>query len=1067
MKPNVCLISSLRKPFRSLLLLILFGLISFGFITKAVGFILVQRETEVLGSYYRSIGVLDNVNDPQSGDVSAGIELIKTSPYFAYGDQRRLVSGVLQQTYNSYGRFYWSNSTEFLGQIPKEHWFNVHNTDRWFIGELIKKEEVKDDKRKQPEDKITIGYYLEFRIDTLLAAYPEDARQGQSLGLLFMFEGNEAAVPLIEEIEVGQRYLIRGWKDVGFPLDFDWENTNYADLELLPLDDQGLWYIRLASEASIDFSDPDMASIKNDIDILNENLHALGIITTADMSAMPIFQEASREYYLVEGRWLNHQDDLAGNKVIVVPNDFAAMRGFKLGDELMLTFRPLKDTFIGLIRDGVDTFAWRSYPTYQEPFKIVGLYEGTTKPPAILAYIPASSLRPGFASSTKYPYREEGDYSFVLDSPRNETKFIQEYKVPLQALGINLTFLANNGPAYWAAVDPIRRSSSADILIFGLLMVVALIMAVFIYLMQRKRDYAILRALGVPVKQANGQLILPLLLLGGLGIIIGGLPSWNYALSKAKASISTIPTPAGVYPSADLSPFFLAGLCVAIFLLLALFSWLGVFLLAHKPVFEILQGETFRSKGGQKGTRNNALSKPIHSLYSSLAGTVNHEGSGLQEPPANKANLAAQRKYHPSSLSQYVIHHLVRSKTKSFLTLAIALGFMLASGWIRQTMERSLIEVDRLYDTTVVEADILLADPTRLSTEETPTKGSGFVYQKTIDSVLNSGFVKSSALEADITWPEISKLDTLETFAVFIPVYAYDSPDAFYSGVADPGSLSFATGWDMERFAGPRTLEEIRKDGVPAIFPAILLEQLQLEVGEKVQITDPFINDFPCFIVGQYTGGRSLAIHGGKIPWFYSPSDSILISLSAMKSIERSQIKYTVAHFVLDPTKNRELAQFRADMEKVMQGSGAGTGDLRFMIWDEELKVVVSQLDKNITLLKVLYPVVIAVSVLIGAGLCFLLLLQATREAAIMRVLGTTRTAVQLALIIEPLILSIGGVIIGLVISRLLWTASGLVPTVPLLSGAGLYLAGVLVGLVIGTISVTNKKPIELLQVKE
>ena len=41
------------------------------------------------------------------------------------------------------------------------------------------------------------------------------------------------------------------------------------------------------------------------------------------MSAMPKMQEASRFYYLTEGRWLNHQDDLAGNKVIVVPNDFA------------------------------------------------------------------------------------------------------------------------------------------------------------------------------------------------------------------------------------------------------------------------------------------------------------------------------------------------------------------------------------------------------------------------------------------------------------------------------------------------------------------------------------------------------------------------------------------------------------------------------------------------------------------------------------------------------------------------------------------------------------------------
>jgi hypothetical protein len=67
----------------------LFGLISFGFITKAVGFILVQRETGVPGSYYHSIGILQNIKDPQAGDISAGAALIETSSYFAYGDRGR------------------------------------------------------------------------------------------------------------------------------------------------------------------------------------------------------------------------------------------------------------------------------------------------------------------------------------------------------------------------------------------------------------------------------------------------------------------------------------------------------------------------------------------------------------------------------------------------------------------------------------------------------------------------------------------------------------------------------------------------------------------------------------------------------------------------------------------------------------------------------------------------------------------------------------------------------------------------------------------------------------------
>ena len=84
-----------------------------------------------------------------------------------------------------------------------------------------------------------------------------------------------------------------------------------------------------------------------------------------------------------------------------------------------------------------------------------------------------------------------------------------------------------------------------------------------------------------------------------------------------------------------------------------------------------------------------------------------------------------------------------------------------------------------------------------------------------------------------------------------------------------------------------------------------------------------------------------------------------------------------------------------------------------------------------------------------------------------MRVLGTTKMSVRLALIIEPLVLSVLGVMLGLGIYRLLWMSSDLVSAIPLLISAGLYLAGVLAGSVTGAISVTNKKPIELLQVKE
>jgi ABC-type lipoprotein release transport system permease subunit len=669
-------------------------------------------------------------------------------------------------------------------------------------------------------------------------------------------------------------------------------------------------------------------------------------------------------------------------------------------------------------------------------------------------------LRPGFASTAQNQFYHE-EYNFILDSSPNENEYNLTYKFTLKEMGISFRFLSNNGPAYWAAVDPIRRSLTADLQVFGLLMVVALILAVFLYVMQGKKDYAILRAMGVPKKQANRQLTLPLLLLGEIGILLGGFPAWNYALTQAQASLSSLPLPTGVSPSADLSLLYLAGLCAAIFLLLALFSWLGVFFLARKPVYELLQDQTSQNKVRQKPTRKRSPDQPGSSFSSNMASTLDQTGSISQD----KVDRAAPRKYRPGSLGRYVIQHMLRSRLKSFLTLVIALGFVLAAGWIRQTMERSRLEVDRLYDTTVVEADILLADPSVRPSGESARGSSGFVYLKTIESVLNSGFVGNSILEADTAWFKIVKLDPPDTFPGRYPVYAYDSPETFQSSLADPGSLSFAAGWDMQLLTETRTLQDIQEEGVRALFPVSLLEQLHLNIGETVRITSQSSTPYTCIIVGQYSGERTTTGHSNIIPWNYSAINPILIPLSALEALDGSQTKFTVAHFSLDPKKNRELPQMHADMEEVMAVYG---GKVRFIIWDEELRIVLAQLEKNISLLKVLYPVVIGVSVLIGAGLCFLLLLlQATREAAIMRVLGTTRTAVRLALILEPLILSVIGVLIGLGMARLLWASSDLVAAAPLWISAGLYLVGVLAGSVIGAIAVTVKKPIELLQVKE
>ena len=90
------------------------------------------------------------------------------------------------------------------------------------------------------------------------------AQEGQTLRLYFLFEGNEAAIPRIAEMTVGQRYLLRGWEDIGTGLNDSWalpaEILYYTYPTLRPLDDEQLWYLPLEEAERLDFSDPDLAA---------------------------------------------------------------------------------------------------------------------------------------------------------------------------------------------------------------------------------------------------------------------------------------------------------------------------------------------------------------------------------------------------------------------------------------------------------------------------------------------------------------------------------------------------------------------------------------------------------------------------------------------------------------------------------------------------------------------------------------------------------------------------------------------------------------------------------------
>jgi len=100
---NTILKSIFRRPLIGILLLLLVGLVSYGFVGKTVETILIWRETNRLEGYYRSIGyVVKKSKEPKNEPLfldAAGI--VRQSDFLAYDDLPVQVIGVMHDHYNT------------------------------------------------------------------------------------------------------------------------------------------------------------------------------------------------------------------------------------------------------------------------------------------------------------------------------------------------------------------------------------------------------------------------------------------------------------------------------------------------------------------------------------------------------------------------------------------------------------------------------------------------------------------------------------------------------------------------------------------------------------------------------------------------------------------------------------------------------------------------------------------------------------------------------------------------------------------------------------------------------
>ena len=825
--------------------------------------------------------------------------------------------------------------------------------------------------------------------------------------------------------------------------------------------DDSPWFYPVEPGQEADFSAPALAGLAEEIDIVNSNQRALTAITSQDVSALAEVWQGGRKPYLVDGRWPDGTDNEQGARVCAVAENFAKAKGLAVGDHLDMSLRDLYRCYYGSLYDPVDLERLDEISFSEtESYEIVGIFHCNSGFPLWLdkdyepdyVFLPASVVPETF----QYGYLPKGftygegahntDHFFLLTSPAVEDAFWADLGGKLEELGVEVEIIETGWDNFQNAAGPMRQSSLFSAAVFTGVLLAALSLAAFLYYRMRRGDFAKARALGLPAKICGRQAALPFLLIGAAGTSVGSILGWRYTQARAGETLRSLAEFGEL--SGGLSAWWLLALWAVCFALLAGLTAVGAALLARRPVLSLLQGGAVQKIAKKQDSSSSVQAAEIDlSLLGQTVGGVS---------TAQKGSSAAH-------VLRFVWRHIWRVPVKSGLAVVLAAGFVAGLATIQLAIAESGERIDTLYNDTVVTLDLVQEGFSGISLNGDQR---GFIKEETARAVLETGFIRHAYLEGwneaaivrhEGGWTQGQALSLRDEYAQRTHASSFDDLAEYLERTGSELEVTFLEGWDEGLFAKDWAAASAETSGgEPVLFPVVLPKRLYqrygLQPGDTIGIA---IGRFHlCEVAGYYEGG-----------------DPILLPNSAAAAMAGRLMHYAAASFELDPSRNRELDQFRTELGRILEEAKGRSTALRALLGDEELKKAVEPLEDSVVLMRLLYPVVIVLSVLVAAGISTLFVVLSAKEAAILRVQGTTKLRTILMLSLQQAFTCLAGLAVGL--TGVLLYISGISPAwlTVIAPGAavcaGLYLTAGIFGAVASSAAVTRKNPLEMLQVKE
>jgi ABC-type lipoprotein release transport system permease subunit len=627
-------------------------------------------------------------------------------------------------------------------------------------------------------------------------------------------------------------------------------------------------------------------------------------------------------------------------------------------------------------------------------------------------FVPAAFL-PASCDLENHSFRP-AEVSFIVHNADNIAAFGEKCLPLVEEMGLKYAWNDAGWPLIAEKMAQTRRLTMMKLLIFAVASLLAAWLTVYLFLHRRRREYAILRALGMPRKAAARAFLLPLLVLAAFAAALGLFAAWlRSGAAAAKSAEEFAEAGLEAMPSAHIGVYLLGAF--GLLLVVALLAALYLRALGKRSPLALLQDGN-RKKEKKGGIQSTEISpEALAAAASVLAIPVTVTGKPIH-----------------GFLRRYVLRHIRRAGVKTLLTLLLAALLVGAVGQLTVLRER--------YGEMMknVRVEVNFYDGLSLGKAENLMKTgmlSDPVYVRRYDDGIDQGELELELAEVVFT----NRLDAV---------------------ISDP--VTWLEGYDEAT--------AMQEKGKVCILPSPVMERKGMKLGDEVRI-----EEFDCIKwlssghnVNPRTMEEKLALRD-QYRSFYKIIGQV--ETTQEKTIVYAPATAFGAYFFFGTTLYLDSASFTLnnyqDADKIRQMAAE--------IQYTAKKPPVFSMDTSdadriyrvYRLIETLYPLTVAAALILGTLLPVLMILQEQKEAAVLRALGWSKKLTIRRLTLEQAVLCLAGLILAIA-ALFAVNGSGFlgVILVPILYVIAHFALCVGASAAISA-SILQKSPMRLLQAKE